>query len=54
MMNDYLKSSRNPNLKLGKIKDIGNAFEAEIKTPNDTLVDRIIIDKSTGYIRSAY
>ena len=26
MMNDYLKSSRNPNLKLGKIRDVGRAF----------------------------
>jgi hypothetical protein len=54
MMNDYLKSSRNPNLKLGKIKDSDRAFEAEIRTRNNVLVDRILIDKSTGYIRSAY
>jgi hypothetical protein len=27
MMKDYLKSSRNPNLKLGKIKDAGDSFE---------------------------
>ena len=54
MMNDYLKSSRNPNLKLGKIKDIGRAFEAEIRTQNNALVDRLLIDKATGYIRSAY
>jgi hypothetical protein len=54
MMNDYLKSSRNPNLKLGKIKDIGNAFEAEILTKKNDLVDRIRIDKTTGYMGSAY
>lgn len=54
IMNDYLKSSRNPNLKLGKIKDTGNAFEAEILTKNNNLVDRVHIDKATGYIRSAY
>jgi len=54
MMNDYLKASRNPNLKLGKIKDVGSAFEAEIRTRNNALVDRIRIDKETGYIRSAY
>lgn len=54
MMNDYLESSRNPNLKLGKIKDIGNAFEAEILTKKNDLVDRVLIDKATGYIRSAY
>jgi hypothetical protein len=54
MMKDYLKSSRNPNLKLGKIRDIGNAFEAEILTKKNSLVDKIIIDKQTGWIRSAY
>ena len=54
MMNDYLKSSRNPNLKLGKIKDVGNSFEAEILTKNNDLVDRVHIDKATGNIRSAY
>ena len=54
MMNDYVKSSRNPNLKLGEIKDIGKAFEAEIRTRNNALVDRVLIDKETGYIRSAY
>ncbi len=54
MMEDYLKSSRNPNLKLGKIKDVGKAFEAEIRTTKNDLVDKILIDKSTGYMRSAY
>lgn len=54
MMKDYLKSFRNPNLKLGKIKDRGNAFEAEILTKKNDLVDRVNIDKATGYIRSAY
>lgn len=54
MMTDYLKSSRNPNLKLGKIKDTGNAFEAEIRTRNNALVDRILIEKAMGEIRSAY
>jgi hypothetical protein len=54
MMHDYLKSSRNPNLKLGKIKDVGGAFEAEILTKKNDLVDRVHIDKTTGYIKSAY
>jgi hypothetical protein len=54
MMKDYLKSTRNPNLKLGNIKDAGGAFEAEILTKNNDLVDRVHIDKATGNIRSAY
>ncbi|MFO7667951.1 MAG: hypothetical protein R6V76_15165 [Desulfobacterales bacterium] len=54
MMSDYMKSSRNPNLKLGKIKDSGEAFEAEILTKKNDLVDRVYIDKATGSVRSAY
>lgn len=54
MMKDYLKSTRNPNLKLGEIKDSGKVFEAEILTKKDDLVDRVLIDKETGSIRSAY
>ena len=54
MMKDYLKSSRNPNLKLGKIKDVGGAFEAEILTKKNDIVDKVHIDKATGYIKSFY
>jgi hypothetical protein len=42
-----IKSMRNPNLKLGKVKDAGNAFEAEILTKNNSLVDKVLVDKST-------
>jgi hypothetical protein len=54
ILEDYLKSKRNPNLKLGKIKDDGYAFEAEIVTKNNSLVDKILVDKNTGGMRSAY
>ncbi|MBU2497622.1 MAG: hypothetical protein KKE57_01860 [Proteobacteria bacterium] len=54
LLDDYLKSTRNPNLKLGKIKDTGSAFEAEIATKEGSLVDKIAIDKATGWMRSIY
>jgi rubrerythrin len=54
MMDDYLKSTRNPNLKLGKIKDKGTDFEAEILTKNNALVDKVLINKQTGRMSSAY
>ena len=54
IVKDYLTSTRNPNLKLGKIKDAGNAFEAEIVTKDNSLVDRLLIDKSSGWMRPAY
>ena len=54
MLENHLVSTRNPNLKLGKIEDKGDTFEAEIKTKDGSLVDKIIVDKRTGWMRSAY
>ena len=54
IVENYLKSARNPNLKLGDIRDVGNAFEADVVTQNDSLVDKILVDKSTGWARSEY
>jgi hypothetical protein len=54
IVENYLNNMRNPNLKLGKIKDVGNAFEATIVTKNNSLVDTVLVDKMTGWMRSAY
>jgi hypothetical protein len=50
----FLKSTSNPNLKLGKIQDEGTAFEVEIVTKTNSLVDKILVDKRTGWMRSVY
>lgn len=51
IMQNYVASTNNPNLKVGKIKDTGTAFEAEIRTKQgNALVDRLLIDKQTGQI----
>jgi hypothetical protein len=54
MVRKYLKSSQNPNLQVGKVRDAKGAFEVEIVTLADSLVDKILVDKSTGRMRSAY
>jgi hypothetical protein len=54
IVENYIRSTRNPNLELGKIKDAGNVFEAEIVTKDKSLVDKVIVDKNTGWMRSAY
>jgi len=54
VLENYIQSTRNPNLKLGKIKDVGNAFEAEILTKDNSLADKILVDKYTGWMRSIY
>lgn len=54
ILENYLKSTRNPNLKLGRLEDKGNAFEAEITTKQNSLVDKVLVDKYTGWMRSVY
>jgi hypothetical protein len=55
MVENYLKSTRNPNIKLGKIKNEEHYFEVDVVTKkNDALVDRILVDKSTGWMHSIY
>jgi len=55
ILENYLRSTRNPNLKLGKIEDKGSVFEAEIVTKKEgALVDKVAVDKYTGWMRSVY
>ncbi len=49
-----LKSTGNPNLKLGDIKDEGQNFEADVVTKDNSLADKILIDKNTGWMLLAY
>ncbi|MFH1481373.1 MAG: hypothetical protein ABIG67_08895 [Pseudomonadota bacterium] len=54
LLENYIQSTRNPNLKLGKLEDKGNSFEAEIQTKDGSLVDKVVVDKRTGWMRSGY
>jgi hypothetical protein len=50
----YLDSTNNPNLKLGRETDKGTRYEFDVVTRDDSLVDRLLVSKDTGEIRSAY
>ncbi len=54
LVEDYLKNTNNPNLKLGAFSDKGDVFEADIVTKDGSMVDKIQVDKNTGWFRSAY
>ena len=55
ILSDYLNSLRNPNLKIGNIKEKDTVFEAEILTKKkEDLVDIISVNKYTGWIQSVY
>jgi Heavy-metal resistance len=53
VVENYLQSTRNPKLKLGKITEQSDAFEAEIVTKEGSLVDKLLVDKSTGWMHPA-
>ena len=46
--------SQNEDVKIGKIKERGRFFEADIMDKNDVLIDIVIVNKRTGRIRSIY
>ena len=53
-VDNYLKSTRNPNLEIGNIEEKGNDYEVDIQTKGGSLVDKLLVDKDTGWMRSAY
>ena len=53
VVENYLQSTRNPNLKLGNIIEQDDAFEAEIVTKDGSLVDKLLVDKSSGWMHPA-
>jgi hypothetical protein len=54
IVENYLRATRNPNLKLGKITEKDTYFEAEILTKEGSLADKLAVDKNTGWMRSIY
>ncbi len=54
IVENYIRSTRNPNLKVGKIEDSENVFRAQIVTQDNSLVEEVLIDKRSGYMRPAY
>jgi hypothetical protein len=54
IVESYLRSTRNPNLKLGEIKDVGRGYEAEIVTQDNSPVDTLFVDKDSGMVSSVY
>jgi hypothetical protein len=51
---NYINLLGMPGLRSGKIIDRGNEFEAEILTSDESLFDKIIIDKQSGKIKSQH
>jgi hypothetical protein len=44
----------NPNLKVGKVTEKNGVYEVDVVTKDGSLVDKIQVNKQTGWFRSAY
>jgi hypothetical protein len=54
MVRDYLYRLGNPNLKQGKVRETDHEFEVEIVTKDNSLVEKLLIEKQTGWMRLTY
>lgn len=54
LVTEYLDSAGNPNLKVGKVVEAGRDFQVEIVTRDGSLANKVLVEKSTGRILSAY
>ena len=54
LVESYIRSTKNPNLKLGGIVVRDDYYEAQITTREGALVDILLVDKYTGQFRSIY
>jgi hypothetical protein len=51
---DRIEAGDNPNLKVGKVTEVGRDFEVEIVTQDGSLANKVLVEKSTGRILPAY
>ena len=54
LLKRYVKDTDNPNLKLGDVSEEKDRFVGKITTKDGSLVEKIIVNKRTGWMRSAY
>lgn len=54
LIETHLQNRGNPNLKLGDVETGDDHFIATIVTQDDSLVDKLRIDKETGWFQSIY
>lgn len=55
IVEDYLKKTNNPNLKVGEVERTADEnYLVEIVTKEGSLVDKLEVNRLTGWVRSIY
>ncbi len=52
LMNNYVAA--NPNLKIGEVTEKDDVYVGEIVTKDGSLVEKLVLDKSTGWMKREY
>ncbi len=52
MLDNYLRSRNDPDLKLGDLTDKGDFFEATITAKDGSVIQKIQVDKNSGWFRN--
>jgi hypothetical protein len=52
-MEDHLKSTNNPDLVLGEVSETQDYFIAPVITKDGSVVDKLQVEKTTGFVSSA-
>jgi hypothetical protein len=50
----HLQALGNPNLKLGELAEGPSYLEAAVVTVDGSFVEKLLVDKRTGWLRSSY
>ena len=54
MLQNYVARTGNPNLKLGEFTETDTTFEGKVVTKDGSLVEKLLVDKSTGRIQQVF
>jgi hypothetical protein len=52
LMNNYVAA--NPNLKIGEVTEKDDVYVGKIVTKDGSLVEKLVVDKSTGWMKRQY
>lgn len=54
ILQSYVARTGNPNLKLGEVTETDTTFEGKIVTKDGSLVQKLLVDKATGWVQQAF
>ena len=54
MLQNYVARTGNPNLRHGEITETDTTFEGNVVTKDGSLVEKLLVDKSTGWVRQIF